>query len=505
MLAGQELEETTGGELLGEVRQLHPHAKRALLVGWGEWGYPRDRRRHPRGDRARANRPLRGQAGRRRPTSSSTRRSRRSCSSGQRSAAPRPTRSTSSATRGRAAPPSSAPCSSSARSRTRSASPTRTRDGSCSGTRPGDAELPVVILPDGTTLVNPSDVELAQATGSAVEPEDTEIDLAHRRRRARGAVGGRLRRLRRVSHARRRHARDRRTGEVELADPQLPRLPARRQRRPARPPGIRAGVGLRRTLRLHAERDRAPPGRGPARRDLSGGTAVVARAVVLATGVTYRRIGIDTLEALSGAGVFYGGAGSDAQRMAGQEVYVLGGANSAGQAALHLARYARRLTLVARAPSLEASMSHYLVRQLAATPNVDVRVGTEVVGGGGDGWLDARRPARPGERYRGDGRRRRPLPLDRGTPAHGVASRRDRARRRGLRSHGRGRPAGRPSGRSSATRSRSRRACRACWRSATHGTDRSSAWRPPSARAPSRSGCSIACSTRMQAPIRRAR
>jgi thioredoxin reductase (NADPH) len=73
--------------------------------------------------------------------------------------------------------------------------------------------------------------------------------------------------------------------------------------------------------------------------------------------------------------------------MAGQEVYVLGGANSAGQAALHLARYARRVTIVARAPSLEAGMSHYLVRQLAATPNVDVRVGAEVVGGGGDGWL----------------------------------------------------------------------------------------------------------------------
>ena len=90
---------------------------------------------------------------------------------------------------------------------------------------------------------------------------------------------------------------------------------------------------------------------------------------------------------LSGAGVFYGGAGSDAQRMTGQEVYVVGGANAAGQAALHLARYARRLTLVVRAPSLEAGMSHYLVRQLAATPNVAVRVGTEVVGGGGDGWL----------------------------------------------------------------------------------------------------------------------
>jgi len=73
--------------------------------------------------------------------------------------------------------------------------------------------------------------------------------------------------------------------------------------------------------------------------------------------------------------------------MSGQDVYVVGGANSAGQAALHMARYARHLTLVVRAPSLATGMSHYLVRQLEATPNVEIRVGTEIVGGGGDGWL----------------------------------------------------------------------------------------------------------------------
>ena len=73
--------------------------------------------------------------------------------------------------------------------------------------------------------------------------------------------------------------------------------------------------------------------------------------------------------------------------MAGKDVYVVGGANSAGQAALHLARFARRVTLVVRAESLDAGMSHYLVQQLQATPNVEVRTGTEVVGGGGDGRL----------------------------------------------------------------------------------------------------------------------
>jgi thioredoxin reductase (NADPH) len=69
-------------------------------------------------------------------------------------------------------------------------------------------------------------------------------------------------------------------------------------------------------------------------------------------------------------------------------VYVVGGANSAGQAALHLARYARRVTLVVRSQSLAAGMSHYLVRQVESAANVDVRLGTEVVGGGGDGWLE---------------------------------------------------------------------------------------------------------------------
>jgi thioredoxin reductase (NADPH) len=91
---------------------------------------------------------------------------------------------------------------------------------------------------------------------------------------------------------------------------------------------------------------------------------------------------------LNGAGVFYGSAVSAAPTMAGQDVHVLGGANSAAQAALYLARYAQRVTLVVRAQSLSAGMSHYLVRQVEATPNLQVRLGTEIVGGGGDGWLE---------------------------------------------------------------------------------------------------------------------
>ncbi len=122
--------------------------------------------------------------------------------------------------------------------------------------------------------------------------------------------------------------------------------------------------------------------------DLSVSSRVRARAVILATGADYRLLGIPELEKLNGAGVFYGGSSSEAPAMAGRDVYVVGGANSAGQAALHLSRYARHVTLVVRAASLEAGMSRYLVREVEASPSIDVRLETEVVGGGGAGWLE---------------------------------------------------------------------------------------------------------------------
>jgi thioredoxin reductase (NADPH) len=120
---------------------------------------------------------------------------------------------------------------------------------------------------------------------------------------------------------------------------------------------------------------------------LRDGSQAASRAVVLATGVSYRRLGVPGLEALVGAGVFYGAAASEAQAMQGQEVFVVGGANSAGQAAVHLARYASHVTLLVRGSSLAATMSDYLVRELQAAPNVTVRLGVEVVGGHGDGRL----------------------------------------------------------------------------------------------------------------------
>jgi thioredoxin reductase (NADPH) len=116
---------------------------------------------------------------------------------------------------------------------------------------------------------------------------------------------------------------------------------------------------------------------------------VVCRAAIVAPGVAYRRLGVPALDRLVGTGVFYGAAVAEAPGLVGEAVYVVGGANSAGQAALHLARFAARVTLLVRGESLAAGMSDYLIRELEATPNVYVRLRTRVVDGRGGQRLAA--------------------------------------------------------------------------------------------------------------------
>jgi thioredoxin reductase (NADPH) len=114
---------------------------------------------------------------------------------------------------------------------------------------------------------------------------------------------------------------------------------------------------------------------------LSDGTVVRSRATVIANGVDYRRLDVPVLEELVGRGVFYGAAVTEAPAMARRPVFVVGGGNSAGQAALHLAQYARHVTLLVRGESLASSMSEYLIEQLRSTRNVDIRYRAQVVGG----------------------------------------------------------------------------------------------------------------------------
>jgi thioredoxin reductase (NADPH) len=120
---------------------------------------------------------------------------------------------------------------------------------------------------------------------------------------------------------------------------------------------------------------------------LSSGQRVTARAVIVATGIAWRRLAAPGLDRLAGLGVFYGSPGGEAQAMDGRDVYVAGAGNSAGQAALYLARYARRVTLLARGDNLARSMSQYLIKEIRATSNVAVRLGTQVASGDGNGHL----------------------------------------------------------------------------------------------------------------------
>jgi thioredoxin reductase (NADPH) len=121
---------------------------------------------------------------------------------------------------------------------------------------------------------------------------------------------------------------------------------------------------------------------------LEDGSRVRGRTVVIATGVAYRRLAVPGLDALTGAGVFYGAATAEAQAVTGKPAFVVGGGNSAGQAALHLSKYARRITIVVRSNSLAASMSDYLIREIGDAPNIDVRFRSELAGGGGAGRLE---------------------------------------------------------------------------------------------------------------------
>jgi thioredoxin reductase (NADPH) len=126
----------------------------------------------------------------------------------------------------------------------------------------------------------------------------------------------------------------------------------------------------------------------PHRLTLSDGAGASAQTVILACGVTYRRLGVPALESLVGHGVFYGASSAEARALQGAPVVVVGAGNSGGQAAVHLARHAASVLLAVRGSSLSTTMSDYLVRQVVATPGITVRTGVEIVGGGGGSRLE---------------------------------------------------------------------------------------------------------------------
>jgi thioredoxin reductase (NADPH) len=387
VLAGQWLSGIPRSELLDEARRLHPHAKRGLLIAWGGWGDRAtgeaifDLMAHGRIDHFMI-----------RPSASPDELFHQAVSSlllewaEARRTSPYTIYVVGESWSGRAyelrdvlgrcAMPHSFCLADSS-------------DGRALVAEAGEgAKLPIVVFPDGTVLTDPSNADMARAAGSPVNPGRMDFDLV--------IVGAGPAGLSAAVYGASEGFSTLVVDEGGIGGQAtssslirnylgFPRgLSGRRLAQQAYDQAWVFGARfafMQRVTGLWREHDGLSV-------NLDDSGRVRARAVVLATGASYRRLGVPSLEALNGAGVFYGGPASEAPAMAGQDVYILGGANSAGQAALDLARYARRVTLVVRAQSLGAGMSHYLVRQVEATPNLQVRLQTEIVGGGGDGWLE---------------------------------------------------------------------------------------------------------------------
>jgi thioredoxin reductase (NADPH) len=383
VLAGVQLEGVTGDELLDEARRLHPHARRALMIAWGEQGDPTigqalfDAIASGRIDHYVI-----------RPASTPDEFFHHEISAlllewadAERSS-PYTVFVVGESWSGRAyelrealgrcALPHSFCLTDSVRGRELVA-------------EAGEVTaLPLVIFPDGTILQNPTNADLALASGSPVNPDRAQFDLV--------IVGAGPAGLSAAVYGASEGFSTLVVDEGGLGGQATTSSLIRNYL------GFPQGVSGSRLAQNAYEQawifgakfafmqqvTELEHDGGELSVVLSESGPVAARAVLLATGVSYRRLGIPALEDINGAGVYYGGAASEAQGVVGRDVYIVGGANSAGQAALHLARYAAHVTLVVRAESLRAGMSHYLVQQVEADPNVEVRLQTEVVDGGGN-------------------------------------------------------------------------------------------------------------------------
>ena len=238
--------------------------------------------------------------------------------------------------------------------------------------------LPVVITESGTTLVEPSDAELADTLGLTTTPSREFYDLVVIGGGPAGlaaAVYGASEGLRTVLIER--TATGGQAGQSSRIENYL-----------GFPDGVSGGQ-LAQRARKQAEKFGAEliTARTATALEVNGcartvrfadGGSIDAHAVIVATGVAYRQLAATGCDELIGRGIYYGAATSIASECTEDEVYVIGGANSAGQAAMHLSREAKSVTILVRAPSLEASMSYYLIQQIEQNPKISVRTCTEV-------------------------------------------------------------------------------------------------------------------------------
>lgn len=248
-------------------------------------------------------------------------------------------------------------------------------------------DLPLVLIPDGATLRAPTTLALADALGLRTSASQPLYDVC--------IVGGGPAGLAAAVYA---ASEGLRTVVVEREAPGgQAGQSASIENYLGFPKGLSGAELARRALaqvtRFGAEIVLARDvigleSRGPVHAVLFDGAAIEARALIVATGVSYRRLAATGADDLAGRGVYYGATAGEAEQTKGEDVYIVGAANSAGQAALNLSRYASRVVMLVRAQTLADTMSQYLIERIEAAPNIEVRYRTEVTEARGAGHLE---------------------------------------------------------------------------------------------------------------------
>jgi thioredoxin reductase (NADPH) len=249
--------------------------------------------------------------------------------------------------------------------------------------------LPKVLFPDGTSLADPSLGELAEKLGLRMRPGVAFYDLV--------IVGGGPAGLAAAVYG---ASEGLSTVLIEMEAPGgQAGMSSRIENYLGFPSGLSGGDLARRAVAqarrfgveiLSPQQVTGVSVEGPSRVvKLSAGSDIGCKVLLIATGVAYRKLDVPGAERLQGCGVYYGAAMTEAISCEGEDVYIVGGANSAGQAAMYFAKFARKVVMLVRGPSLSASMSQYLIDQIKKTSNIEVQTGSKVVEVLGDTHLEA--------------------------------------------------------------------------------------------------------------------